>query len=353
MEQHLTFQQKYRIILNKDTSYEGIFFTAVKTTGIFCRPSCSARKPKIENIEFFNTVSDAIQNGYRPCKVCRPMEWVSDTPAYVNNIIRELNENPYLKIRDCDLRARNIEPNRIRRWFKKNHNMTFHAYQRMLRINSAFSKISRGETVTTAAYDAGFESLSGFNSSFQSIFGSSAGKSSNRNIINIIRFSTPLGPMIGCTTSGGVCLLEFSNRRMLEFELKDISKRLNAVILPGTNNLLEQLQQEITEYFQGSRTTFAVPLETPGTGFQNRVWAALQNIPYGRTISYKQQAIKLKAPNAVRAVASANGYNRIAIIIPCHRVIGSNGELTGYGGGLERKKWLLDFERTNLQGLTK
>ena len=155
--------------------------------------------------------------------------------------------------------------------------------------------------------------------------------------------------MFGCATNKGVCLFEFANRRMLETEFKDLTKRLNAVILPGENEHLKQLQNEISEYFKGDRESFSIELDAPGTSFQQKVWKMLMTIPYGKTWSYQEQSIQLKKPKAVRAVANANGQNRIAIIIPCHRVIGKDGSLTGYGGGLERKKWLLDFERKNIR----
>ena len=151
--------------------------------------------------------------------------------------------------------------------------------------------------------------------------------------------------MFACTTDKGLCLLEFTDRRMLETEFRDLCKRLKAVMLPGKNKYLDLVQTQVLEYFEGERKDFTIPLHTPGTEFQQSVWKVLQQIPYGETWSYKQQAIKLNNPKAVRAVATANGYNRIAFIIPCHRVIGSNGELTGYGGGLDRKKWLLDLEQ--------
>jgi AraC family transcriptional regulator of adaptative response/methylated-DNA-[protein]-cysteine methyltransferase len=225
--------------------------------------------------------------------------------------------------------------------------MTFHAYQRMIRINGAFQKISTGETITDTAFESGYESLSGFNDRYQSVFGNSPTKTKDKNVINVIRFSTPLGPMFGCATTDGVCLAEFTDRRMLEREFKDLCRLFNAVILPGTNRHIEQLQTELKEYFEGKRKSFNVALTTPGTDFQKKVWEALQEIPYGETVSYKQQAIRINNRNGVRAVASANGCNRIAIIIPCHRVIGEDGSLTGYGGGLARKKWLIDFEKSN------
>jgi len=344
----LTFQDKYKAIGRKDSFYEGVFITAVKTTGIFCRPSCRARKPKPENVVFYDTTQEALQNGYRPCKICKPMEKLDETPEYIQNIIKELHQNPYLRIKDEGLRQRGIEPSQIRRWFKKHHNLTFHAYQRMLRINTAFNSMQQGNTVTNSAFDCGYDSLSGFTGSYRSLFGSAPSKNAQQSVLNIIRFTTPIGPMFACASKEGVCLFDFTDRRMLETEFKDLRKRLNAIILPGKNSHLDHLQSEIQDYFAGKRRTFTVPLHTPGTDFQNAVWKVLQDIPYGETRSYKQQAISLGNPKAVRAVASANGHNRIGILIPCHRVIGSDGSLTGYGGGLHRKKWLLDFEKANL-----
>jgi AraC family transcriptional regulator of adaptative response/methylated-DNA-[protein]-cysteine methyltransferase len=150
--------------------------------------------------------------------------------------------------------------------------------------------------------------------------------------------------MFACATRQGVCLLDFSDRRMLETEFVDLRKRLHAVILPGKNAHLDHLQVELHEYFDRQRKIFTVPLHTPGTSFQQSVWNLLQTIPYGATRTYKQQAQTLGKPKAIRAVASANGHNRVSILIPCHRVIGSDGSLVGYGGGLHRKQWLLDLE---------
>ncbi len=344
----LTFQEKYKVIGTQDSSYEGIFVTGVKTTGIFCRPSCRARKPKPENVLFFDNPKGALQHGFRPCKICKPMEKLGETPPYINTLITELHQNPYLRIKDFDLVRRGIEPSKIRRWFKKHHQMTFHAYQRMLRINAAYQSIDRGKSVIDSAYESGFDSLSGFNESYRSIFGEPPTSPGKKDVLNITRFTTPIGPMFACASKQGLCLLEFTDRRMLETEFKDLQKRLNVAILPGDNIFLDQVQNEIREYFQGKRIQFTVPLHTPGTDFQQSVWNALQEIPYGQTRSYKQQAQAVGNPKAIRAVASANGKNRIAIIIPCHRVIGSDGSLVGYGGGLHRKKWLLELEETRL-----
>ena len=223
--------------------------------------------------------------------------------------------------------------------------MSFQAYQRMLRLNSAFRKLTSGEKVTTTAFDSGYDSLSGFNHGFRTVFGKVPSQSKRKNVITITRFVTPLGPMFACASDQGICLLEFTNRRMLETEFKDLSNRLNAVILPGDNEHLQSVRKEIQEYFEGVRTSFSVPLHTPGSPFQQKVWSSLQSIPFGETISYKDLAQHMGLPKAVRPIASANACNRISIIIPCHRVLRTSGDLGGYGGGLPRKKWLIEFEK--------
>ena len=334
----------YEALVRKDSRFEGIFFAAIKTTGIFCRPTCTARKPKPENVEYFQTSEQAIHHGYRPCKVCSPLEMQGETPDYVQALLGEIKENPELRLKDYDLRQRGIDPAKLRRWFKKHHGITFQAYLRSMRINNAIGHIRQGEKLTSAAYDNGYESLSGFNESFKNHTGTSPGNIDEKTVITTTRIPTPLGPMVAGATDEGVCLLEFADRRMLETQMKKLRKYLNAVLIPGHHTLLDQLAEELQAYFSGASFDFNVPLLTPGTDFQKQVWKVLLSIPGGQTRSYQEQANFLNKPKAVRAVASANGANRIAIIIPCHRVIGSDGQLTGYGGGIWRKKWLLDHE---------
>ena len=187
--------------------------------------------------------------------------------------------------------------------------------------------------------------MSGFGYSYKKLVGKSPKNSVEKTIILISRLTTPLGPMFVCATEKGVCLLEFVDRRMLETEFKDLQKLLNAEIIAGENKHIKQAKKEFVEYFNGQRKTFGVKLQTPGTDFQNSVWESLREIPYGKTSTYQQQAENINKPKAVRAVASANGCNRISIIVPCHRVIGKNGKLIGYGGGIERKHWLIEHER--------
>ena len=337
----------YKALVEKDSSFEGIFFTGVKTTGIFCRPTCRAKKPKKENVEFFDSTKKAIDYGYRPCKICRPMEMSGNIPDWLVPLLKEIEVDPNFKIKDYELKQKGLDPERVRRWFKKNHNMTFQAYLRSLRINEAFGRIKKGDKVIESAFDSGYESLSGFAESFKKSTGFPPSKSNHRNIITIKRILSPLGPMFAGASHKGICLLEFVDRRMLETQIKRLRERLNAEFIQGTNPDIDILEKQLSEYFSGKRKNFDLKLDIPGTDFQIRVWKLLQKIPYATNRSYKEQADLLNEPKAIRAVARANGDNRIAIIIPCHRVIGSDGQLVGYGGGLWRKKYLLNLEIKN------
>ena len=338
----------YQASFNKNPDFEGVFWMGVKTTGIFCRPTCTARKPKSENVEFFQNTKDAILKGYRPCKVCKPLENPNETPEYIQKILEELRENPALKFKDFDLVQRGVEPATVRRWFQKNHGMTFQAFQRMFRLNTAFKKIQQGDNIMETAYDSGFESLSGFNESFKTIFGVSPKNSKTQKIIDLKRIETPIGTMYAAATAEGICMLEFTDRKMLETEFKDLAKSLNAIIIQGENPHFKTLEKELAEYFLAKRTEFTVPLSPVGTDFQKSVWKVLMKIPYGETWNYKKQSEVLGDAKKVRAVANANGMNKISILIPCHRVIGSNGTLTGYGGGIWRKQKLLELEKAIL-----
>lgn len=168
-------------------------------------------------------------------------------------------------------------------------------------------------------------------------------KNKNKPIL-LKHIETPIGTMVACATDKGICMLEFLDRKLLETELKDIAQREKTMVEQGESPYFALLEQELSEYFAGKREEFSIPLHPMGTDFQQRVWQVLRIIPYGQTWSYKQQATALGSPQSVRAVANANGMNRLSILIPCHRVIGSNGTLTGYGGGLWRKKFLLELE---------
>jgi AraC family transcriptional regulator of adaptative response/methylated-DNA-[protein]-cysteine methyltransferase len=334
----------YTALLQRDSTFEGIFVVGVKTTGVFCRPTCRARMPKRENVEFFHSAQEALAHGYRPCKICTPLEQKGTPPDWLRPLLEEIQESPLVKLRDSHLRERGLDPSRVRYWFKKQHGMTFQEYLRLLRIGQAFGRIKHGGKVVSTAFESGYQSLSGFADSFRKTADFSPSQSQDHHLIPTTRILTPLGPMLAGATDDGVCLLEFIDRRMLQTQLRRLCKLLNAKFVPGFHKLFEPLSKQLEEYFAGTRQEFDIPLVLPGTPFQNKVWAGLQTIPYGSTRSYKEQAEAIGSPNAIRAVAKANGDNRITILIPCHRVIGANGELVGYGGGLSRKQYLLKLE---------
>lgn len=337
----------YEALVERKKDYVGIFFVGVKTTSIFCIATCRARKPKFENVEFYTTFKEALDNGYRPCKICKPTENANETPDYVEAAIKMVKDNPKEKVKDYQLREKDISPEQVRRWFKSNYGITFHAFQRMYRINCAYEELKSGKKVTATAFENGYESLSGFGYTYKKLLGKSPHQKESNAPILISRITTPLGPMFACATDRGLCMLEFVDRRMLETEFKDLQRLLKAKIIIGSNNHLKQAKKEIKEYFAGKRKNFEVTLDHPGTDFQNQVWNGLLDIPYGETRTYQQQAQNIGNPKAIRAVGTANGCNRISIIVPCHRVIGKDGKLTGYGGGLPRKQWLLDHEKSN------
>lgn len=340
----------FRAFQSRDGRYEGVFLTAVRTTGIFCRPTCPAKKPRRRNVEFFASVGDALAAGYRACLRCRPMEPAGATPPWARKLMEAVEAEPTRRWTDGELRRRfQLDPARVRRWFQKTHGITFHAYTRARRLTSALTQVKEGQPLTTVAYDHGYESLSGFRDAFTRTFGTTPGKAGADQTV-LSRINTPLGPMVAGATSDGVCILEFADRRMLETQLRRLEKHLGHTPVPGEHPLLEQLAGELDEYFRGRRKRFDVPLRLAGTPFQERVWEALLDIPYGETISYDELARRVDCPGGQRAVGRANGDNRIAVVIPCHRVIRSGGALGGYGGGLPRKQWLLDLERGTRQG---
>lgn len=341
----------YRALVNKDSRFEGIFFVGVKTTGVFCRPTCTARKPKEKNVDFFSTAKEALQFGYRPCKVCTPLQLNGAIPGWLKEILKEIDEKKIFKFSDIELKKRKIDPARIRRWFKKHHGLTFQSYLRLLRITNAFGQIKYGDKVAVSAFNTGYGSLSGFTEAFKKSTGFAPSKSTSATVISITRILTPLGPMLAGATEHGICLLEFVDRRMIETQIKRLQKLLNARLVPGQSKYFDKVSLQLKEYFEGQRQVFTVPLVLDGTEFQQNVWNQLQKIPFGKTKSYQEQAIAIGNSRAVRAVAKANGDNRIAIIIPCHRVIGKNGALVGYGGGMWRKQYLLDLERKFLDSV--
>lgn len=351
-----TADEMFAALVSRDTSLDGVFVAAIRTTGIFCRPGCGAKKPRRENVEFFNSPREAMHAGYRACKRCRPLDAGEARPDWVERITAALEASPDRRVTADDLRAMGIAPERASRWFKAHYGMTFQAYCRARRMGEAMKLIREGASIGRAAASTGYESESGFREAFEEVFGAPPGRARARAAdaqgtraaarqLVACWIESPLGPMLAAAGEQGVCLLEFVDRRALATQIATLRRRFAAVIQPGSNAHLETLQRELAAYFAGRSAKFSVQLEAPGTEFQAAVWDALRAIPSGQTRSYLDIARQIGRPTATRAVARANGDNRLAILIPCHRVIGSDGTLTGYGGGVWRKEWLLEHER--------
>ena len=303
----------YQALLERDPSFEGVFVVGVKSTGIFCRSTCPARKPARKNVGFYATVAEALAAGFRPCKRCRPMEPVGEAPPWLRGLLVDVEADPGRRWHDADLRA--------------------------------LGQLTLGDDVAGTAYGNGFESLSGFHDAVQRLAGTTPARSRATTLMHITRIPTPLGPMVIATRHDALCLLEFADRPMLQTQLTRLQKHFNAVLTPGENSITQAVHDQLQQYFAGNRQEFDLPLQMPGTEFQQQVWQQLLTIPFGSTRSYAEQAQCIGRPAAVRAVGRANGDNRIAIIVPCHRVVGADGKLTGYGGGLWRKKRLLELEQ--------
>ena len=339
--------EMYRALVRRDPSYEGVFYTAVKTTGIFCRPTCRSRTPRPDNIEFFRSPRECVLAGYRACKRCRPLDAVEPAPQWAEALQERIERDPAQRIRAGDLRAMHIDPARARRWFKSRYGMTFQAYHRARRLGGALAAVRNGESLDRAGDRSGFASMSGFRDAFSRQFGKPPGQASDAPCLVASWLDTPLGPMLALANDDGLALLEFIDRRMLETQLQRVRGRLRCTILPGRHAHLEALASELKRYFAGDLQRFSVPLIMNGTEFQMKVWNRLMKIPYADTLSYATMARDIGVRDAQRAVGRANGDNRLAVIIPCHRVIRTDGTMCGYGGGLWRKKWLLEHEQAH------
>jgi AraC family transcriptional regulator of adaptative response/methylated-DNA-[protein]-cysteine methyltransferase len=329
----------YRALLARDPAYDGLYFVGVSSTGIYCRLTCPARKPRRENVRFFDASAAAREAGFRACRRCRPDEPLGDVPGFVRALV---DGDTARRWTEADLRTLGHDPDTLRRAFRRHYGTTFAQYARERRLANGVARLQRGGTVLEAQLDAGYESDSGFRAAVANLLGD--GRPVGRDALVARWFETPIGAMLGVAGDDGVHLLEFAERRGLPRELERLRAR-RGVACFGEHSLLERLDEELQRHFGGASGRIDVPLAPQGTPFEREVWAALRAIPCGTTASYAEVATAIGRPSAVRAVARANGANTVAIAVPCHRVIGADGALTGYGGKLWRKEWLLEHER--------
>jgi AraC family transcriptional regulator, regulatory protein of adaptative response / methylated-DNA-[protein]-cysteine methyltransferase len=326
--------------MRRDRTWDGRVIGAVKTTGIYCKPSCPARRPKREHVVFYGSAEEAREAGFRPCLRCKPDEVGRDREAVAAavKLIERAEETPSL----AELaEAVGYAPHHFQRLFKRDLGVSPAEYSRGLRNRRTEHALKINERVTDAVYDAGYQSPSGFYSDAKERLGMtpSAWRDGGRGeTIRWTTFDSPLGQMLIAATSKGICRLTFNDS---EASLKRLFP--NATIVEDEGGL-KRLVEGALEAIERPLAMPDLPLDVAGTAFQEAVWRELRKIPAGETRSYADIAAAIGAPKAVRAVGSANGDNHVCVLIPCHRVIRSDGSLGGYGGGIDRKKKLLAAE---------
>jgi AraC family transcriptional regulator of adaptative response/methylated-DNA-[protein]-cysteine methyltransferase len=338
----------YHAFFTQDPAWDGRLWVGVTSTGIFCRMGCPARHPKPENCAWYGSVGDCLDAGFRACKRCKPLLDRAHSEPQVQALLAALDARPDHRWTEADIRAMGYDPSTIRRAFHRLYGTTFLDIARQRRIGQAVKALGSGARVIDAQLAAGFDSASGFRIAFAKLMGCNPDDLSRApvtaNAAKASWFDTALGPMVAVADDQALHLLEFADRAILPRELSRLRGALSAPISLGRNAIMDQAEAELTDFFAGRNARFQTPLALHGTEFTKMVWRALCDIPAGQTISYAQLAQTIGRPTATRAVARANGANQIAIMIPCHRVIGADGSLTGYGGGLWRKEKLIRLE---------
>ncbi|TNE62625.1 MAG: bifunctional DNA-binding transcriptional regulator/O6-methylguanine-DNA methyltransferase Ada [Alphaproteobacteria bacterium] len=348
MGSRLNDTEKWHAVLGRDRTHDGSFYFSVATTGVYCRPSCGARPPRRENVAFHNSCADAEAAGFRPCKRCKPDATASwnERSAMVAQACRfiEAAETPPTLAKIAA--ASGLSPHHFHRVFKEVTGVTPKAYATGHRTRAVRAGLKGAGTVTEAIYDAGYNASSRFYEKADSFLGMTprAFKSggAGQTIQHAIR-TCSLGLMLVAATERGVCCLQFGDD---EAALKAalVHEFPGAVLASGDKLFETWVDAALALVESGTQPEDGLPLDIRGTAFQQKVWHALQQIPAGTTASYTDVATQIGAPRAVRAVAQACASNRIAVAIPCHRVVRSDGSLSGYRWGVERKKSLLDRE---------
>lgn len=338
----------YRAMQARDTAFDGVFVTCVRTTGIYCRPSCTVRQPLRKNIFFLPGNEAAEAAGFRPCKRCKPRDnaWTDSAPEVVaaaTAALDEANLEPLTVQHLADIVG--VTTGALNAAFRRVLGVTALEYAAARRVERFKDGVRNGGDVTTAMYDAGYGSPSRLYEHASKRLGMTPGayRKGGRGMAIVYQtLDSPAGRMIVAATEHGVCSVRFGqNDRAL---VSDLTKEFPEATITHDEGTLGEWIAEIGEHVNGLRPRLDVPLDVQGTAFQWRVWRALQQIGYGRTKSYKQVAEEIGQPSAVRAVARACATNKVAVLIPCHRVVGSDGSLTGYAYGVERKAALLQME---------
>ena len=324
----------------RDRSWDGRVIGAVTTTGIYCKPSCPARRPKREHVLFYATPEEARAAGFRACLRCRPDEIARDEAAVAKAVTLIDAAEEALRLEEL-ARAVGYAPHHFQRLFTRSLGISPAAYARAIRAKRTEQHLAANERVTDSIYDAGYSSPSGFYSDARERLGMTPSAWRDGGAGETIRwtmFDSQLGPMFLAATSKGICRLTFDDSE------ESLRRRFPKATIVADREGLRETAEAALAAIERPAEARELPIDVRGTAFQEKVWSELRRIPLGETRSYAQIAAAIGQPGAVRAVGTANGDNPVAVLVPCHRVIRSDGSLGGYAGGLDRKRLLLDAE---------
>jgi AraC family transcriptional regulator, regulatory protein of adaptative response / methylated-DNA-[protein]-cysteine methyltransferase len=339
---------RWESVLARDSSADSQFVYSVKTTGVYCKPSCPSRPAKPENVTFYKTAADAEQAGFRPCKRCKPNQPTlaiqhAATITELCQFIQTAEHSPTLH--ELSLRSE-ISPYHLHRIFKSITGVTPKAYSNAHRAERIRHELQRSPTVTDAIYSAGFNSNGRFYTTSDQLLGMSPSKYRACGLNIEIRFALgecSLGSILVAQSERGICAISLGDDPSVL--LQDLQNKFSSATLIGGDASYEKLIAQVVGFIESPKLGLNLPLDIRGTAFQQRVWQALQKIPVGETASYTDIAQRIGAPKSVRAVAGACAANVLAVAIPCHRVVRNDGGLSGYRWGVERKRALLKRER--------
>ncbi|MDT1062461.1 trifunctional transcriptional activator/DNA repair protein Ada/methylated-DNA--[protein]-cysteine S-methyltransferase [Paracoccus sp. CPCC 101403] len=335
----------YQALLSRDARFDGQAYVCVASTGVFCRLTCPARKPLSTNCTFRATIGECIEAGFRPCLRCHPLQAAAGSDPTIAALLRALDDQPGRRWSEQDLKDMGHDLSTVRRSFRRHFGMTFLEMARQRRLREGFETLSGGGPVIAAQVDAGFESASAFRVAFARILGAAPAELAHGGHLRASWIPTPLGDMVAVASDTHLHLLEFVDRKALPTELQKLLAATPGGLGLGRTRITEQAAAELEAFFAGRLPRFSTPVHQLGSAFSREVWDELRRIPAGEIRSYADVARRIGRPSATRAVARANGANQIALMVPCHRVMGADGSLTGYGGGLWRKQRLLEIER--------
>jgi AraC family transcriptional regulator, regulatory protein of adaptative response / methylated-DNA-[protein]-cysteine methyltransferase len=346
--------EAWAAVASRDRRYDGQFVYAVRTTGVYCRPSCPSRRPAAANVVFYDDTAAAEGAGFRACKRCQPRAIASlvGSTAAVRRAADFIDAHVDERITLATLgRETGLSSFHLQRVFRRELGVSPREYQQARRLERLRSQLRRGETVSRATYDAGFGSPSRVYEQARPRLGMTPAVYRRGGQGLEIRFAvvpSPLGKLLVAASRNGVCAVLLGDTEA------DLERRLRtefprALVEPDADGALASLASRVLAHVRGDGRANDLPLDVRGTAFQQLVWRTLLSIPYGETRSYAEVAAAIGQPTATRAVAQACAANPVPIVIPCHRVVRSDGGLGGYSGGVQRKERLLEVERGNVQ----